>query len=632
MENNKQSVIAFVLITVIFFAFMLYNGRMNAKYEEEQQKAKLEQAMEQMTQVASESVNTPNESVNTPSTQPMEQSPVEEVQPQVEPQDIETATLENDVLRIEFTSLGGRPYDVVLKEYTKYAPKNERNELVHLFQPETSSFSVSMYIRQQLRNVQISTGDKNFSIIGIDKRDDASVITFRLSLEEDAWIDYIYTLYQSGKPERDYMLDYKIAFHNIAPLMANQTSIGIDWTARTFQNERSYKNENMYTTLVYHFPNEIGVEDLGIGNAEKEKNVGSALDWVSFKQQYFSSTLIALDKKLSYADMAYTTEKEGSGFIKKFEMHSAVAYTPQTSKYDFSFYFGPNKFAVLKSITNANGESLSLERIIPLGWVISTIVSRWLVIPTFDFLREYISSFGLIILLLTIMVKILISPLTYKSYLSTAKMRVIKPEIDQLNEKYPKQSDAMKKQQETMALYRKAGINPMGGCLPMLIQMPIIIAMFRFFPASIELRGQSFLWSSDLSSYDSILQLPFSIPFYGDHVSLFALLMAVSMYFMSYMTYQQTSSQPGMAGMKFMTLYIMPVMMLFWFNDYSSGLCYYYFLSTLITIAQTFIIRRMIDDEKLHNKIKAHMKNNNGKKSRFQMKLEEKLKEREARR
>lgn len=629
--ENKQSVIAFVLITVIFFGFMLYNGRMNEKYEAQQQKAKLEMATERMAEAASQTVKqdqTGNQ------TEQAEGKLSDEVKVE-EPVNIEKATLENDVLSIEFTSLGGRPYDVVLKEYTKYAPKKERNELVHLFQPETASFSLSMYTREELRNVQISTGNKNFSIISKQETEDASTLTMRLPLGEDAWIDYIYTLYKSGKPERDYLMDYKIAFHNVAPLMANQTSIGIDWTIRSYQNERSYKNENMYTTLAYHFPKEIGIEDLGLSSSEKQKNVGAAIDWVSFKQQYFSSTFIAIDRNLSYADMAYTTETEGSGFIKKFELHSAVQYTPQTLGYNFSFYYGPNKFSVLKSITDNNGESLSLERIIPLGWIISTIVSRWLVIPTFDFLREFISSFGLIILLLTLMMKIIISPLTYKSYLSTAKMRVIKPELDQINEKYPKQSDAMKKQQETMALYRKAGINPLSGCIPMLIQMPIIIAMFRFFPASIELRGQAFLWSDDLSSYDSILQLPFNIPFYGDHVSLFALLMAASLFATSFLTYQQTaSSQPGMAGMKFMTLYLMPVMMLFWFNDYSSGLCYYYLLSNIITLIQTLFIRHMIDDEKLHDKIKAHMakNNNNGRKSRFQMKLEEAMKQREAKR
>lgn len=231
-----------------------------------------------------------------------------------------------------------------------------------------------------------------------------------------------------------------------------------------------------------------------------------------------------------------------------------------------------------------------------------------------------------------VLVKLVIFPLTYKSYVSMAKMRLIKPQVDELAKKYPKQEDAMKRQQATMELYKKAGINPMGGCIPMLIQLPILIALFRFFPASIELRGQSFLWADDLSSYDSVLNLPFSIPFYGDHVSLFALLMAVSLFGYSWYNYQQTaSSQPQMAGMKFMMLYLMPIMMLLWFNSYSSGLCYYYLLSNLITIGQTLIIRRMVDDDKIHAIMQANAaRKSNGKKSKFQQRYEELMRQQEA--
>ena len=221
--------------------------------------------------------------------------------------------------------------------------------------------------------------------------------------------------------------------------------------------------------------------------------------------------------------------------------------------------------------------------------------------------------------------------MTYKSYVSMAKMRIIKPEVDQLAQKYPKQEDAMKRQQATMELYKKAGINPMGGCIPMLIQMPIIIAMFRFFPASIELRGEHFLWADDLSSYDSIVDLPFSIPFYGDHVSLFALLMTAALFIFSWINYQQTaSSQPQMPGMKFMMLYMMPLMMLFWFNDYASGLCFYYFLANLITIAQTILIRRFVDDSKIQAIMAANaVKRSSQKKSKFQQHYEELMRQQE---
>lgn len=273
-----------------------------------------------------------------------------------------------------------------------------------------------------------------------------------------------------------------------------------------------------------------------------------------------------------------------------------------------------------------------MERLIPLGWGIFGWVNRWCVIPVFDFLRNYIPSFGIVILILAVLIRLVISPLTYKSYVSMAKMRLIKPQVDELAKKYPKQEDAMKRQQATMELYKKAGINPMGGCIPLLIQMPILIAVFRFFPASIELRDQSFLWADDLSSYDSVLNLPFSIPFYGDHVSLFALLMALSMFVYSYYNYQQTASaQPQMAGMKFMMVYMMPVMLLLWFNSYASGLCYYYLLSNLLTIGQTLVIRRMVDDSKIQAIMQANAaRKSKGRKSKFQQRYEELMRQQEA--
>ncbi len=274
--------------------------------------------------------------------------------------------------------------------------------------------------------------------------------------------------------------------------------------------------------------------------------------------------------------------------MKDFAATVAFPFDKNVDEYNFAFYYGPNDYRILKHV-EFGGETIDLERMIPLGgWLVGWI-NRLVTIPIFGWLKDYLPSFGLIILILTLLVKAVIFPLTYKSYLSTAKMRVIRPEMEALNAKYPRKEDAMKKQQAMMELYRKAGINPMGGCLPLLIQMPILWALFRFFPASIELRGESFLWANDLSSYDSIIDLPFNIPFYGDHVSLFALLMTISIFAFSYYSYNQTSAgQPQMAGMKVMMVYVMPIMMLFFFNNYSSGLCYYYFLSQLITITQMY--------------------------------------------
>lgn len=631
MNENKQSIIGFVLIALIFLGFMLYTNHEQSKYN-----ASLE-AQEALV-LADDTTSQPTENAvaTTESTTATEQSALPQaVQTDgfiADAENIEEIAVENDVFKVMFSTKGAQIVDVTLKEYTKYAPKDERNTLVQLFDPESARFDMSFYLKNNMRNVKVNTIEHNFELLPIRNVDKARIITMRLPVGEDASLDYIYTIYDELRPERDYLIDFEVRFNNLAPMMANQTSIGIDWSNRSYQNERSYKTENTYTTIAYHFPNEIGIEDLGMATGDKDKNVSSSVDWVSFKQQYFSSTFIARNTKFTYADMAFDTEADKSGFIKDFSLKTAVAYTPQTEDYKFSFYLGPNKYAVLRKIADDNGTSLSLERIIPLGWIISSFISRWVVIPVFDFLQQYIASFGLIILILTILVKLVIFPLTYKSYLSTAKMRVLKPEIEAINAKYPRQEDAMKKQQATMELYKKANVNIMGGCIPALIQMPILIAMFRFFPASIELRGQSFLWSDDLSSYDSILQLPFSIPFYGDHVSLFALLMALVFFAFSYMNYQQSaSSQPQMAGMKFMMVYMMPVMMLLWFNDYASGLCYYYLLSNLITIIQTVAIRNLIDDNKIHALVHANMTKNNtkGKKSRFQQKYEELMRQQE---
>ena len=543
----------------------------------------------------------------------------------------EEFTVENEVMTVRFSTRGGQITGVTLKDYTKYAPRGQRDQLIELMDPASARFDMSFYVKNGLNNVKVNTMDYVFRAEPVETAGDARRVTMRLAVAENAWLEYEYLIYNKQAPERDYLVDFNVRLVNMAPQMANQTSIGIDWSNVSYQNEKGFQNENMYTTLAYRFPGESSIEELGMSDGAKSKSVSTAVNWVAFKQQFFSSVFIA-PQNVSSANMAFDTAATGSELLKSFSVQMAVPYSAQVEGYDFAFYFGPNKYAILKKVTDNNGADLHMERLIPLGWGIFGWVNRWCVIPVFDFLRNYIGSFGIIILILVILVKLVISPLTYKSYVSMAKMRLIKPQVDELNKKYPKKEDAMKKQQATMELYKKAGINPMGGCIPMLIQLPILIAMFRFFPASIELREQPFLWADDLSSYDSIVNLPFSIPFYGDHVSLFALLMAVSLFGYSYFNYQQTaSSQPQMAGMKFMMVYMMPIMMLFWFNSYSSGLCYYYLLSNIFTIGQTLVIRRMVDDNKIHAIMQANAaKKSKGKKSKFQQRYEELMRQQEA--
>lgn len=543
----------------------------------------------------------------------------------------EEFTVENEVMTVRFSTRGGQITGVTLKDYTKYAPRGQRDQLIELMDPASARFDMSFYVKNGLNNVKVNTMDYVFRAEPVETAGDARRVTMRLAVAENAWLEYEYLIYNKQAPERDYLVDFNVRLVNMAPQMANQTSIGIDWSNVSYQNEKGFQNENMYTTLAYRFPGESSIEELGMSDGAKSKSVSTAVNWVAFKQQFFSSVFIA-PQNVSSANMAFDTAAPGSELLKSFSVQMAMPYSAQVEGYDFAFYFGPNKYAILKKVTDNNGADLHMERLIPLGWGIFGWVNRWCVIPVFDFLRNYIGSFGIIILILVILVKLVISPLTYKSYVSMAKMRLIKPQVDELNKKYPKKEDAMKKQQATMELYKKAGINPMGGCIPMLIQLPILIAMFRFFPASIELREQPFLWADDLSSYDSIVNLPFSIPFYGDHVSLFALLMAVSLFGYSYFNYQQTaSSQPQMAGMKFMMVYMMPIMMLLWFNSYSSGLCYYYLLSNLFTIGQTLVIRRIVDDEKIHAVMQANAaRKSKGKKSKFQQRYEELMRQQEA--
>ena len=633
---DKKSLLGIAVIAVLFLGFAYFSGKEQEQYQKElaayeayqDSLAAAARAEQPVGQVVADSLAT----VDTLALRERQVARLGEYLAAARQGEERIITLENDVMTVRFSTRGGQVAGVTLKDYTRYAPRGERNELVELFDPSTASFDLSFYVRNGLNNVEVNTMDYLFEAQPVVRTDDgAQLLTMRLAVAADAWLQYEYRIYDVQTPERDYLVDFDVRLVNMAPQMANQTSIGITWSNSSYQNEKGFKNENMYTTLSYRFPGESSIEDLGMSEKDKSKKVSTAVNWVAFKQQYFSSVFI-VPENLSYAEMSFDTAEEGSELLKDFSLQTAVPYTPQTEGYDFSFYFGPNKYAILKKVADAEGESLHLERLIPLGWGIFGWVNRWCVIPVFDFLRNYIPNFGIIILILAVLIKLVISPLTYKSYVSTAKMRVIKPEVDELAKKYPKQEDAMKRQQATMELYRKAGINPMGGCIPMLIQLPILVAMFRFFPASIELRGQSFLWADDLSSYDSVLNLPFSIPFYGDHVSLFALLMAVALFVFSYVNYQQTaSSQPQMAGMKFMMVYLMPVMMLLWFNSYASGLCFYYFLSNLITIGQTFFIRRMIDDEKIHAIMKANAaKHNNGKKSRFQQRYEELLRQQEA--
>ena len=631
---DKKSIVTIVVLALVFAGFYYVLNQDQKRYQQEvaayrAYQDSIRQTLEPEVAEGPTVAGSTDRTDSTARAQRLERrvSAVGAMLAEAENAQAEEFTVENDVMKVLFSTRGGQIKGVTLKDYDRYASESP----VELFDPASAEFALTFYLRNGLHAADINTSEYVFRAEPVrTSADGTHSVVMRLPVGEGAWLEYEYLIHNERTPQRDYLVDFNVRMVNMAPVMADQSSIGIEWSNVSYQNERGFKNENMYTTVAYRFPGASSIEELGMSEESKSENVDEPVDWVAFKQQFFSSVFIA-PQHVSHAVLKFDTERPGSGCMKRFSAAMSVPYTAQTQGYDFAFYFGPNKYSILRKV-EVGGERLSLERLIPLGWGIFGWINRWCVIPVFDFLRNYIGSFGVIILILAVLIRLVISPMTYKSYVSMAKMRLIKPQVDELNKKYPRQEDAMKRQQATMELYKKAGINPMGGCIPMLIQMPILIAVFRFLPASIELRGQSFLWSHDLSSYDSIFDLPFSIPFYGDHVSLFALLMCLSTFAYSYYNYQQTaSSQPQMAGMKFMMLYMMPLMLLFWFNDYASGLCFYYLVSNLLTIGQTLVIRRMVDDSKIQAIMDANAaKKSKGKKSKFQQRYEELLRQQEA--
>jgi YidC/Oxa1 family membrane protein insertase len=522
-------------------------------------------------------------------------------------------TLENDKVKIKVSTKGGRIYSVELKDYKTYT-----QEPLVLFSGDDNTFGFNFFAQ----NRSIRTNELFFQ----PDRDDSQILVnggeetlrMRLFAGEGKYIEYIYSLGADS-----YELGFDVHFVNMQDIMAsNSADIELEWEMFAPQLEKGKKHENDFTTIAYKFFQDEVEELSARGKDDDEDEINNRLKWLAFKQQFFSSILVA-DDHLSNAMVEFERFPEEAEYLKRLKANIGVpAQITSDTQIPMTFYFLPNHYTSLKKYDKG------FEDLIPLGWGVFAWVNKIAVIPVFNFLNNFIANYGIIILILTILIKLVLFPLTYKSYVSTAKMRVLKPEIEEINKRYPKKDEAMKKQQATMNLYKRAGVSPMGGCLPMLIQLPILIAMFRFFPASIELRQKGFLWADDLSSYDSIFSLPFEIPYYGDHVSLFTLLMAVALVFTSRInSSQMADTNQQMPGMKFMMTYMMPVMLLFVFNNYSSGLSYYYFLSNVITLGQTLVIRRFVDEEALLKKLHENKKKP-AKKSKFQQRLEEAAKQR----
>lgn len=518
---------------------------------------------------------------------------------------VEQYTLENNKIKLHINTQGGCIDYVDLKGYRTH----DSLPLI-LWKDHKSSMGLNFYAR----NKQINTADlifvPNTNQKELNAEGTKQVLAMRAYVDENKYLEFEYKLAPDS-----YTVYFNINTYNLNDVIASNTNfLTLYWGVDMPQLEKSRDFESRYTGVYYNFSNN-DVEHLSLTGDEKV-DLPTSVKWVAYKQQFFSSILIANESFPNV--LVSTTNNTTPGFLKTADAEISLPYSGKAiEKYDMRFFFGPNSYPVLREY----GKDIELPQLINLGWKWIAWFNRYVVIPIFNFLEANVTlNYGLIIFLLTLIIKLVLFPLTYKSYMSQAKMRVLKPQIDEINKKIPADK-AMERQQAVMKLYKKAGVNPMGGCLPMLLQMPILIALFYFFPGAIELRQKSFLWATDLASYDSIATLPFTIPFYGNHVSLFCLLMTITNILYMWYNSKNQPQNDQMKGMQTM-MYIMPIMFLFIFNSYSSGLSYYYFIATLITIVQTWAIRKFVNDEKLLKQIEL-AKTKPVKKSKFQQKLEE---------
>ena len=523
-------------------------------------------------------------------------------------------TLENDLIALNLNTKGGKIARAELKQYLSYDSAN-----VVLFDDAHSDFNFTLTTINQ----RLETRDLYFKPI---VESDSSVL-MSLDFASGASFGIRYTL-----PADSYVVKIDVVQNGMQNIIPTSTStIDVHWYQQMSRHEEGKTFEERNSAIYYKYAGD-DVEDLSAQGDESE-DVNSQIKWIAFKNQFFSSVLIAKENftgaKLDSRDLKDTAV--GDKYLKSLTADATIDYSsaaPVAASFDM--YLGPNLYPLLSDLEEEliPGEDLELTRLVPLGWALFRWINTLIIIPVFTFLGGFISNYGIIILILTLLIKLILFPLTYKSYMSQAKMRVLAPEITEINDKYPGQENAMTRQQKTMELYSKAGASPFSGCLPMLLQMPILIAMFTFFPSCIELRGEAFLWAKDLSAPDAIIPLGFDVPLLGTHLSIFCLLMTVTNIIYTRINMQNQMQANTMPGMKLM-MYLMPVMFLFFFNDYASGLSYYYFLSLLITIIQTYVFRLVVDEEKVRAQMKENAKKPR-KKSGFMARLEEAQRQQQA--
>ena len=595
---DRNSVVGYVLIAIVLVTFYLIN-RPSAEQIAEQ--ARIRDSIAYMQQLDLQMAELEKQA---------EQERQDSIQMSMPQRQEEFKVLENEVLKLTFSNKGGKIYKAELKNYQRFG--DSINPLC-LFEGDEYRISYTFITKN---NHRIETDKTYFDYVATDN---PYQCVARLPLDSTAWIDFVYTM-----KENDYMIDFQIVPHNTREALAqNINYMPILWEQDIPQQEKGRKFEERYARLQYMFSGN-DMETLSESKAVNKRESGH-IKWIAYKDQFFATVMIAQE---SFQSPTFESQPQNriSGYIKHYQTTTQTNFDPSGNKStNFRYYLGPNHYNTLRAYDNGvdKNDRLYLKELVPLGWKMVSWINKVFVIPLFDLLSARKLNIGLIILLITIAIKVIILPFVFASYKSSAKMRVLKPQIDEINEKYPPEK-MQERQQATMALYNRAGVNPMSGCLPLLFQMPVVMAVFWFFPTAIELRGQSFLWAEDLSTYDTILSWNTAIPLLGDHLSLFCLLMTVVNIAYTYINMQSQSMGNDMKLMKWM-MYFMPFMFLFIFNDYPAGLSFYYFVSLLLTIIQTMMFRLAIDDKKLLEQMEKNAQKNVGKKKSGWMERLEKM-------
>lgn len=636
---DKNTIIGLLLMLALLMGFSFWNSS-NQKKQKAQQATEV--VAKEMAKNDSSSTTAPSAKPSTPNTTTSSINDTTVNQTQVlktneevyffNPKtndSVDSYTIETKIAKYSISKVGGYLSTIEFHDIYSYTPKGEPKKKLVLFDGTNNQMNIELMLKNQSRvlskNCFFTSEQPSFIKVADGTTQKLSLKLYPLnpsdstsSYDPNSYVEYLYTFTSD-----DYRIGFEIRMVNMSKyIYPNTQTFTIQWNTNAKSVEKNFKTEKDLTS-VFYMDNLSKVSNLNEQKSEK-KDFTAGLKWVSFKQQFFTTVLIADSGYFSSGQLAVNVLDENQKPVMK-NMDANLDFQINDldkGKFGMTLFSGPNQYKLLKEY------DLSLEKQVPLGWsFLLHWINRLAVIPLFNWLESYGMSYGIIILILTIILKIVLLPIAYKTYTSSAKMRVLKPEIDEISARYPKQEDAMKKQQATMSLYKSAGVNPMSGCLPVLLQMPILIAMFRFFPSAYELRQQSFLWADDLSSYDSIVQLGFNIPFYGDHVSLFCLLMTIATLIYTWLNNKMmTTGNADQMKMMKVFMYLMPIMFLGMFNNFSAGLNYYYLLVNLITFLQMFIFRYAIDEKKLRSKLKANMLKP-AKKSKWQSKMDELVKQ-----